>query len=95
MAEQDKKKEGPKKISSAKKRHRQSEDNRLRNRTFRSAVQTATRAYREAAEKKEAPEALQAKLRTIQSLMDKGVKKGVYNANKAARTKSRLAANAR
>lgn len=95
MAEQAKKKEGPTKISSAKKRHVQSEARRLRNRTFRSAVQTATRAYREAVEKKEAPEVLKAKLSSIQSLMDKGVKKGVFKANKAARTKSRLALNAR
>lgn len=91
MAEQEKKKGAKTKLSSAKKRHIQSEARRLRNRTFRSAVLTATRAYREAVEKKEAPEAIRAKLSKIHSLMDKGVKKGVFKPNRASRTKSRLA----
>jgi small subunit ribosomal protein S20 len=80
------------KLTSARKRHIQSEKNRLRNRGHRSQVRTALRTLDEAIEKKEEAQAIQAKLSALYSLMDKGVKKGVYKPNKAARTKSRLSA---
>jgi len=92
MAEEkkDKKKE---KRSSAQKRVLQSEKRRIINRDFKSQVRTATRAFEDSLAKKDS--ALNKKhLSELYSLMDKGVKKGVYMANKANRTKARLAAHA-
>lgn len=77
---------------SALKRDIQSEKRRLRNRSYRSSVLTAIRGFETSLAQKEAPEAVKAKLNTVYSLMDKGVKKGIYKSNKAARTKSRLTA---
>ncbi len=91
MADESKKK-APVKKPTALKRDIQSEKRRLRNRSHRSSVLTAIRGFESAVAKKEAPEAVKTKLNSVYSLMDKGVKKGVYKANKAARTKSRLTA---
>lgn len=85
---QEKKKE---KRPSALKRDLQSEKRRLINRDFKSQVRTAVRNLEEDLPKKDAT--LNKKhLSAIYSLMDKGVKKGVYTANKANRTKARIAA---
>ena len=75
----------------AQKRMIQSEKRALENRTFRSQVRTALRNFEEAtkAKKGEATTILN----QIYSLIDKGVKKGVYKQNTANRTKSRLAAH--
>ncbi len=89
MAEETKKKAAVKKPS-ALKRDIQAEKRRLRNRSFRSSVMTAIRGFESALTQKAEPEAIKAKLNSVYSLMDKGVKKGVYKANKASRTKSRL-----
>jgi len=91
MAEESKKKQ-PTRKPSALKRDLQSEKRRLRNRSFRSSVLTAVRGFESALAKKDEPAAIKEKLSTIYSLMDKGVKRGVYKANKASRTKSRLSA---
>jgi small subunit ribosomal protein S20 len=73
------------------KRDDQSEKRRLINRSFKSQVRSAIRILEEGLEKKDA--ALTKKnLSEIYSLMDKGVKKGIYKANTANRTKARLAA---
>jgi small subunit ribosomal protein S20 len=89
----DKKKEAVSvKMPSAKKRDIQSEQRRKRNQSYRSSVATAVRSLEASLAKKEAAETLKTKLSTIYTLMDKGLKKGVYKANKAARTKSRLTA---
>ncbi|PIS02263.1 MAG: 30S ribosomal protein S20 [Chlamydiae bacterium CG10_big_fil_rev_8_21_14_0_10_42_34] len=77
---------------SALKRNLQSEKKRLRNRSYRASVLTSIRAFESSLNQKEAPEAIKTKLNTIYSLMDKGVKKGVYKPQKAARTKARLTA---
>lgn len=79
-------------IPSAKKRDLQSEKRRLANRSYRSKVLTAIRSFDQALEQKEPAEAVKAKLDTVFSLMDRGVKKGIYKVSKAARTKSRLSA---
>lgn len=84
----DKKKE---KRPSALKRDLQSEKRRLINRDFKSQVRTAIRAFEEDLPKKDAS-ANKKHLSEIYSLMDKGVKKGIYKANKANRSKARLAA---
>ena len=84
-----KKKEEKTRRPSALKRDLQNQKRRLRNRSHRAQVLTAIRSFESSLVKKEPAEE---KLRTIYSLMDKGVKKGVFKKNKAARTKSRLAA---
>jgi len=92
MANSEKKKTEEKKVKrpSALKRDLQSEKKRLANRSFRASVLTAVRVLESSLSKKESEEEVKNKLGKIHSLMDKGVKKGVFKPNKAARTKSRL-----
>lgn len=87
-----KKAEGKVKQPSAKKRDLQSEKRRLRNRSYRATVLTSIRSLESSLTKKDEAATVKEKLNAIYSLMDKGVKSGVYKAQKAARTKSRLAA---
>lgn len=75
----------------AEKREIQNEKRRLRNKMFRSEVRTAIRSFETTLSKGEGAATKEA-LNHVYSLMDKGVKKGVYNLNKASRTKGRLAA---
>ena len=89
-----KKEEGPVKRPSALKRDLQSEKRRLRNRSYRATVLTSIRDIQTSISQKEAPEAIKTKLNAIYSLVDKGVKRGVFKPQKAARTKSRLTARA-
>ena len=84
-----KKKNG--KISSAKKRDKQSAKKRLANRGFKATVRTAGRAYEEALAGSDKA-AKQAELKKVYSLVDKGVKTGRFKVNQAARTKARLSA---
>lgn len=90
MAEQKKTEEKKKqKRPTALKRDLQSEKRKLANRSFRATVQTAIRGFKDSLSKKD-PSAAKAQLQTVYSLMDKGVKTGVFKINKASRTKSRL-----
>lgn len=73
----------------AQKRAIQAEERTLRNRVFKSRVRTALRQLRDAV-KEGAQEAIQAQLSVVYSLADKGTKRGIYKANKAARMKSRI-----
>ena len=91
-AAKEKKAEGKTRKPSALKRDLQSEKRRLRNRSYRASVLTSIRALESSMTQKEAPEGVKTKLNAIYSLMDKGVKSGIFKPNKAARTKSRLAA---
>jgi small subunit ribosomal protein S20 len=91
MAE-DKKVEAKVKKPSALKRDLQSEKKRLRNRSYRASVLTSIRTLEGSLAQKDAPEAVKTKLNAIYSLMDKGVKSGIFKPNKAARTKARLTA---
>ena len=86
----EKKKEVKQKRPSALKRDMQNEKRRLCNRSYRAKVGTAVRSFEKALSQKEP--SVQAKLNAIFSLMDKGVKHGVYKLQKASRTKSRLQA---
>ncbi len=88
MAEEKKVKPKTKKLT-ALKRDEQSLKRNLRNRSFKSKVTTAVRAFEDTITKKDAPNA-KVKLNDVYSLMDKGVKKGIYKSNKASRVKSRL-----
>jgi small subunit ribosomal protein S20 len=92
MADAADKKETKKRRPSALKRDLQNEKRRLRNRSHKSEVLTAIRSVTASLSNKESAEQTKQKLSSLYSLMDKGVKKGVFKANKAARTKSRLAA---
>jgi small subunit ribosomal protein S20 len=89
----DNKKENGKKAKTKKpsplKRDQQSLKRNLRNRSFKSKVTTAIRAFEETLSKKDSV-AVKAKLSDVYSLMDKGVKKGIYKMNKSNRVKSRL-----
>ena len=90
MAEKEADKSKKAKKPSALKRDQQGEKRRLRNRSHRATLLTAVRSFEGSLTKKESPEALRKKLDTVYRLMDKGVKKGIFTVNKAARTKSRL-----
>lgn len=69
------------------KRDIQSRKRQMTNRMFKSKVRTAMRSLKEAqAGGAVTPELLS----SVYSLLDKGVKKGVYKINKASRLKSRL-----
>ncbi len=91
-ASEKKKGEGPTKQPSALKRDLQNEKKRQRNRSYRASVLTSIRALEGSLSKKEEAAAVKTKLNAIYSMMDKGVKRGVFKPQKAARTKSRLAA---
>jgi len=68
------------------KRHIQSEKRKARNKSFKSKVATAIKALEKSL--KTAEDA--GKLQDVYSIADKGVKKGILKANKAARIKSRM-----
>jgi small subunit ribosomal protein S20 len=76
--------------TSAQKRNLQSEKRRVKNRSYRATVLTAVRSLDKAIQEKATPELIRTQLHTIYGLVDRGVKKGIYKTNKAARTKSRL-----
>lgn len=93
MAEQKEgKKAFPPKRSSTLKNGLQDQRRKLRNRAHKSSVSTAMRSFAASLEKKESAEQTNEKLSALYSLMDKGVKRGIFKANKAARTKARFAA---
>lgn len=76
----------------AEKRNLQSEKRRLRNRSYKARVRTAIRRFEESVEKKE-KDSVTTSLSAVYSLLDKGVKTGVFKLNKASRTKARLTAH--
>lgn len=71
------------------KRDLQNERRNLANRAFRSTVGTALRTLNDALKKGDVA-VVQENLGRVFSLVDKGVKKGRFKANKANRMKSRL-----
>lgn len=73
------------KTPTAKKRDLQNEKKRILNKGFRSQVSTAIKQAISAD-----AEQITGKLSAVYSLMDKGVKKGVFKKNKANRFKSRI-----
>lgn len=86
----DKKQEKKERKPSALKRDQQSERRRVKNKQFRATVKTAIKSLESSLKEKQA-EVAKDKLSQVFSLMDKGVKTGVFTKNKANRTKSRLA----
>ena len=78
----------------ARKRHRQSLERRLRNRSVRSRVRRQMRLMRAAVEEGDADK-VSALLPETMSIIDVGWRKGVLPRNTAARYKSRMARQAR
>jgi len=79
------------KVPSAKKRDLQSEKQRIRNRAMKARIKTAVRRLDEAKTAGK-PEETAAALNQVYSMMDRAAKSGLFKQNKAARSKSRLAA---
>jgi small subunit ribosomal protein S20 len=83
-----------KKKSSAEKRHRQSEERRLRNKSVKTAVRTSAKKFVVLAHKPErSPEALEkteTALREMIKKIDTAAQKGIIKKNTAARKKSRM-----
>ncbi|MDR0389252.1 MAG: 30S ribosomal protein S20 [Spirochaetaceae bacterium] len=78
-----------KKYSSAEKRHRQSEERRLRNKSVKSAVRTSVKKFVLLAQKKELAGA-EAALKEMIKGLDTASRKGIIKKNAAARKKSRM-----
>ncbi len=77
------------KQSSAEKRHRQSEERRLRNKAAKSAVRTSARKYVEAVHAKDA-ELAAARLKILVKELDTAGGKGILSKNSVSRKKSRM-----
>lgn len=75
--------------SSAQKRHRQSEERRLRNKSVKSSVRTSVKKFVALAQKKEVNEASVA-LKLMIKKIDTAAQKGIIKKNTAARKKSRM-----
>ena len=80
-------------IKSQIKRNKQNEKARLRNKAVKSALKTAIRKFREAAESGEIEAAVAAQ-RAAARKLDKAVSKGVIHKNQAANRKSAIAKQA-
>ncbi|NJM57655.1 MAG: 30S ribosomal protein S20 [Synechococcales cyanobacterium RU_4_20] len=83
-------------IKSAIKRVKIAERNRLRNKSYKSAVKTLTKKYLAAVEaygaapSDEAKTEVSASMSAVYSKIDKAVKRGVYHKNTGANRKARL-----
>ena len=82
------------KSSSAEKRHRQSEERRLRNKAVKSSVRTSAKKFVVFARKKEADGAglalTEAALKDMIKKLDTASRKGIIKKNTASRKKSRM-----
>lgn len=85
---QEKEAEKKAKRPTALKRDLQNEKRRLINKSFKSVVRTTLRDFDASIATKD-KEKIQSSLNNVFSIMDKGVKRGVFKINKAARTKAR------
>jgi len=77
------------KSSSAQKRHRQSEERRLRNKSAKSAVRTSAKKFVVLTQKKDV-EGAETALREMTKKIDTAARKGIIKKNAAARKKSRM-----
>ena len=76
-------------IKSQIKRNRQNEAARLRNKSVKSALKTAVRRFREAADSGDGTKAREL-ARNAGKILDKAASKGVIHANQAANRKSAI-----
>lgn len=88
MANKDEKKKT--KRPTALKRDETAKKRNLKNRIYKSRVRSAVRVYEESLQKGDKDVSLKS-LNEIYSLVDKGVKTGVFKKNKSSRVKSRMA----
>ena len=80
-----------KKISSAEKRHRRSEELRLRNKSVKSSVRTSARKFVALTKKADSgSEEAGAALKDMIKKIDTAAQKGIIKKNTAARKKSRM-----
>jgi small subunit ribosomal protein S20 len=77
------------KSSSAEKRHRQSEERRLRNKAVKSSVRTSAKKFEVLARKKELDNA-EIALKDMIKKLDTAARKGIVKKNAASRKKSRM-----
>jgi small subunit ribosomal protein S20 len=77
------------KSNSVEKRHRKSEERRLRNKSVKSAVRTSVKKFVSFAQKKDIPGA-DAALKEMIKKIDTAAGKGIISKNAAARKKSRM-----
>lgn len=77
------------KKSSAEKRHRQSEERRLRNKATKSSVRSSVKKFVVAVQKKDQAEA-DASLKDMIKKLDTAAQKGILTKNAVARKKSRM-----
>lgn len=91
MAEEKKKTKRP----TALKRDIRNDKRRVINKNFKSRVRTAQRRFDDAVKQRKESPVVQELLSQVFSLMDKGVKRGIFKRNKADRTKARFTARAR
>ena len=77
-----------KKKSSAEKRHRQSEERRMRNKAAKSAVRTSVKKFIMLVQKKDSES--ETALREMVKKIDTAARKGIIKKNAAARKKSRM-----
>jgi small subunit ribosomal protein S20 len=77
----------------AAKRMIQNENRRLINKAFKSRVHTAVKDFDEALKQGE-NDKVTTSLNAVYSLMDRGVKRGIFKQNKASRTKQRFSVRA-
>ncbi len=77
------------KHSSAEKRHRQSEERRIRNKAVKSSVRTSAKKFVVLAQKKDVNEA-EAALQDMIKKIDTAANKGIIKKNAASRKKSRM-----
>mgnify|MGYP001799341652 CR=1 FL=1 len=80
------------KLSTAEKRDKQNVKKNLQNRSFKAKTKTALVRLEKSLEEKAEASTKAKHLNALYSLMDKGVKKGIFKKNKAARTKAKYAA---
>jgi small subunit ribosomal protein S20 len=78
------------KSSSAEKRHRQSEERRLRNKAAKSSVRTSVKKFVALTKKKEAGADAEAALKDMIRKLDSAARKGIIKKNAASRKKSRM-----
>ncbi|MDR0785523.1 MAG: 30S ribosomal protein S20 [Treponema sp.] len=77
------------KQSSAEKRHRQSEERRIRNKSAKSAIKTSVKKFTASVQNKDA-DAAEASLRETIKKLDTAGGKGILHKNTVARKKSRM-----
>ncbi|AAC68221.1 30S ribosomal protein S20 [Chlamydia trachomatis] len=87
------KKVGPQKRPSAEKRVITSKKKQLRNQSFKSKVRTILKKFELAVQSGDV-ESISAGLRSVYSIADKAVKRGIFKKGKADRVKSRTSERA-